>query len=170
MTIKWLYDLKGIFTRKNKRKTKSLSYPEAKTFGIFIKNNDPSTNPFIQKFIKDLENEGKRVETVCFFEKIVNSKYDFSFHTHTKKQTNIWGTPKDSVIEEFQKKPFDFLVFFVDEWNLEILPFLNKTKARVIVGNPDKIPLKYLDLGIKGQNGNLSLIPEIMLENIKKLK
>jgi len=107
---------------------------------------------------------------VCFFEKIINSKYDFSFHSHSKKRTSIWGIPKDPIIKEFQDKDFDFLVFFVEDWNFEYVPFLKHSKSKLIVGNPDKIPMKYLDLGIKPTNGDLSLLPELTLDSLKKLR
>ncbi len=171
MTVSWLFNLRTLFTKKPRRSTsKGLSFKEARSVGIFIKNNDPGANPFIQKFIKDLEGLEKKLEIVCFFDKIVNSKYEFSFHVHTKKNVNVWGVPKDSFLKEFQRKRYDFLIFLVDDWNLEILPFLKFSKARLIVGDPDKIPMDYLDLGIKVDNGNLAGMPELALNSLKKIK
>ena len=171
MTIKSLFNLRSIFNRSKKRKdSDAVSFKSSKTIGLFIKNNDSRGNPYIQKFVTDLEKLGKKIDVVCFFEKIVNSKYEFSFHSHTKKRTTIWGVPKDPIIKEFQEKKFDFLIFFVEDWNFEYVPFLKFSKSKLIIGNPDKIPMQYLDLGIKPSNGDLSLLPELTLESLKKLR
>jgi Family of unknown function (DUF6913) len=171
MTIKSLFKFRSFLNRSKKRKeSKGMSFNSSKNIGLFIKNNDPGRNPYIQKFVTDLDHLGKKTEVVCFFEKIVNSKYDFSFHSHSRKGTNFWGVPKDPIIREFQEKEFDFLIFFVEDWNFEYVPFLQFSKSKLIIGNPDKIPLEYLDLGIKPPNGDLSLLPELTLESIKKLR
>ncbi len=169
MTIPGLFRLRNFFSRKKKQVGKELNFESSKKYGIFIKNNDPSANPFLQKFVMDLEGFGKKIEVVCFFDKIVNSKYDFSFHPHTRKGASIWGTAKDPHVKAFQDSKFDFLIFFVDEWNNEFIPFLESNQAKLVVGNSDAIPMKYLDLGIKPGSNKMSGMPELTLSSIKKL-
>ena len=90
-------------------------FPDVQSVGIVFSADTISQIESIKKYMTTLNNQGKRVSAICFYQSkelpVINHSgliIDFVL----PKEVDFWGAPKPSFIEGFIENDFDLLIDF----------------------------------------------------------
>jgi hypothetical protein len=138
--------------RRNIRVKKHVDFNEVQTVGVLFLLEDEKKFIQVDRIIKKLVQQGKRVKMIGYFpEKIMPSFYTqkLKIDIFTNKDTNLFGFPKSGAVKVFIERKFDLLIDFTED---DILPtdyILGMSNAGFKAGRYREDMVKVLDLMIK---------------------
>ncbi len=121
----------------------------AKDIGVLFSDQFSAEAGAINDFIRQLQQDGKRVRALTYFERPHSNPYAFKFDYFTKKELTPLGHIRNEKVDQFTGFSFDYLFCINGE---DFLPFdiiMQRSKARFRVGTyvPDKE--KYFEVMVK---------------------
>jgi len=125
----------------------TVSYEKAKNIGILFLAEEKEAQKAINKFVVDLQKEGKNLQMLTFIEKITNNPYYFSYHTITNNDVSNLGKINSLDVEHFINIRFDYLYCIVAEPFPLYDGIMQKSQAKCRIG-------RYFD----GQEENYELM------------
>jgi hypothetical protein len=111
--------------KKVNARRETIGYDKARTVGIIFSVGNMNKHDNIKKFVRLLENDGKKVDVLTFLGK-EQDNHEFLFDYFREDDVSFWGHFKTGNINRFIEKEFDYL-FHVD---LETNPLIEHVLAR----------------------------------------
>ncbi len=133
-----------------------MSYGSTKDIGVLFSDSLAEQTGAINAFISRLQQEGKRVRALTYFERPHSHGYTFKFDYFTKKELTPFGSIRNEKVDQFTDFAFDYLFCINQE---DFLPFdtlLLKSKAKFRVGTYVPGKEKYFEVMVKSA-GDASL-------------
>jgi len=121
---------KELFNRKVNRQ--SIDLEHASSIGILINASNLEETEAILKYAEKLQNQGKKVQILGFFDdKKIRS--NLNFNHFNRKLVNFFDVPKGQVIVDFIYQPFDLLIicFYTENQTLEYIAANSKAHFRI---------------------------------------
>ena len=148
---------KSTVTRDN------ISFRKAQTIGIIYSWEGKRKEEIINEFAKEMENSGKKVQTLCYSRvdlKIVPVKVDF----FSEKDFDAFGNIKTDKLINFKNLRFDFLYHLDTLPNIYIENIMALSNARCRVSRADHTKKDLYDfmIQIRGTIGIDKLCHEIL--------
>jgi hypothetical protein len=149
--------------RKQKNSRSAVAYQDAKFVGVLFNDEFADQYKVLNAFVKQLQDDGKRMRALTYFERVHSNPYDFPFDSFIKKDISPLGKIKNEKVSQFIDFDFDYLFCI----NLQSFPpfdyIMLQSKARCRVGlhHPGKEAL--FELMVKPLEGD-SL--EVLLEQM----
>ncbi len=113
---------------------RTVNYSEAQHIGILFLANSPKEQTGINRFVSDLQKDGKRIKALTFLEKIGNNPYFFSYETFSHKNISHTGKIHSAEVDKFINTRFDYL-FCVISKPFPIFEYvMRKSQAKCRVG------------------------------------
>lgn len=134
--------------KANTVKRQTVAYEKAKSVGILFSDTEAEYQA-INKFVKRLKDEGKRVRALTYFEQAHSNGYDFNFDYFTKDQITATGKLTSEKVTQFIETDFDHL-FCINTYSF--LPFdyiLLNSQAKCRIGMYVDDKSAYFELMIK---------------------
>lgn len=122
--------------KANHAKRSSVPYTDAESIGLVFSTDDLKKHKAIKEFIKMLEHEGKKVDTLTYLPRD-RQNFEFLFDFFTTKDINLWGSFTQDKVNNFAKKPFDYLFYLDVESNPFIRTVLAMSRAKFRIGKFD---------------------------------
>ncbi|MEM8568956.1 MAG: hypothetical protein AAGF85_21030 [Bacteroidota bacterium] len=94
------------YLKKNNTRRANLAYNSAQTRGIIFTVEDVKKHELIKKFIKNLEEDGKKVSVLTYLPKGMEN-FEFKFDFFSINEFNFWGKSESQVIRNFANQSFD---------------------------------------------------------------
>ncbi len=113
---------------------KNISYAEAKYVGVLFMNETEEEYAAINKFIKKLISDGKKVRALTYFERTQSNGYDFQFDYFAKEQISATGVITSDKVERFIESEFDYLFCLTRHSFLPFDYILLCSKAKFRIG------------------------------------
>ncbi|MBX2844303.1 MAG: hypothetical protein KTR26_21225 [Flammeovirgaceae bacterium] len=120
--------------KRNKAKRISTNYSEVKSVGILFLIENDSHHEAMNKFVKGLMKEGKKVEAMTYFTREHDNPYNFSYNFFDEKDISLTGGLKGEKVVAFMEKEFDYLFFVALKQTLAFDFILASSKAKCRVG------------------------------------
>ncbi|MEO1054283.1 MAG: hypothetical protein AAFX87_26840 [Bacteroidota bacterium] len=139
--------------KKDKIKRGSLAFASAELMGILFTADDRGKHQEVKRLIKNLEEDGKKVEVLSFVPK-KKENLDFVFDYFTDKDVSFLGKFTAEQVVKFVNRPFDFL-YCIDMTThplTEKIMAMSKAKCRVGKYNEGKSKFFEMMMG----SGNIS--------------
>ena len=146
----------------------SIPYQQALSIGILFSVEDKQKHEAIKDFIKQLQQDGKKVTVLEFLPK-QKENYEFLFDFITKKHLSFWGKVNSPDADKFMEMPFDYLYCIDNTSNPLIMHLLAKSKAKCRIGKFSKQDNAFFELMIE-QNGSVKNLIDSMYKYSKQLK
>ncbi len=118
----------------NKRLITPVSYQQAKTIGIIINTSEEFGLKSISTYIKLLEEEGKKLQILCFINNNEIPNFPFHFNIFSKKDFNWKGMVVEPGLAKFINNEFDYLFSLDFSQAPEIEYVLAASKAKFRAG------------------------------------
>ncbi len=118
----------------NKAKRISTNYSEVKSVGILFLIENDNHHEEMNKFVKGLMKEGKKVEAMTYFTREHDNPYNFSYNFFDEKDISLSGALKGEKVAAFMEKEFDYLFFISLKQTLAFDFILAGSKAKCRVG------------------------------------
>jgi len=154
--------------KSNKSLRTSIPYQQALSVGIIFSVEDKQKHEEIKDFIKQLQQDGKKV-TVLEFLPNKKENYEFMFDFFTVKDLSFWGEVTSPGVHKFTDMPFDYLYCIDNASNPLVLHLLAKSKARCRIGKFSEQGHPFFELMIE-QNGSVKNLIDSMYKYSKQLK
>lgn len=125
-----------------------IPYDQAKSIGLLFDDVEADF-PAINKFVKRLTDEGKKVRALTYFDRMQSSGYDFPFDYFTRDQVSTMGNLTSEKVGRFLDFEFDYL-FCIQRHSF--LPFdfiLLHSKAKFRIGMYLETNADYFELMIR---------------------
>lgn len=168
----YVFNLRNRFSQKEKDEAEraTSNYQEAKNIGILFKIEDDDKHDSLNNFVKKLQNEGKSLTLLTYFERLDNSPYNFKYDFFSKKDITTLGKIKSRAVQNFIEMPFDYLYCITVNHFLPFDGILMKSQAKCRIGRyfPEQEAFYELMLDLKEGEGVDQLI-EQMLHYTQKL-
>jgi len=168
----YVFNLRNRFSQKaGSNTTRATSnYQDAKNIGILFKIEDDEKHDALNEFVKTLQNEGKNLTLLTYFERLENNPYNFRYEFFSKKDITTLGKIKSRPVQNFIETPFDYLYCVTVNHFLPFDSILLKSQAKCRIGRyfPEQESCFELMLDLKETNGVDELIKQ-MLHYTKKL-
>src|SRR5690606_38211828 len=119
--------------KNNPVKRYSVSYEKARAVGILF-SDMADDHQAINKFVKRLKDEGKRVKALTYFEQMHSNGYDFNFDYFTREQITTTGKITSDKVDQFIDSDFDHLFCITRDSFLPFDYILLKSKAKCRIG------------------------------------
>ncbi len=153
--------------KKGSIKRGSISYKSAESVGILFEVTNRSKHSEIKKFIKTLENDGKKVDVLCLLGE-GKENYDFIFDYFTTNDFSFFGQIVSQSILLFTQKKFDYLIVLDTDTSIFIDNVLAKSNAKCRVGIYHDNRGPFYELMIKTNNpDNISALIEEVYRYLK---
>ncbi|MEN7549214.1 hypothetical protein AAG747_14920 [Rapidithrix thailandica] len=156
----------GIKAQKARQKSlacerETFNYEQASSIGLLFRvANGNGEHQYINQFVQGLKRDGKKVETLTFFDRTEDSPYDFPFNFFTEKDISNFGVFTSSKIHNFIEKKFDYLFCInLDEFE----PFdliLSASKAKCRIGKYDEQRAQLFELMIQVEGNSIKQLIE----------
>jgi len=146
--------------KKNTVERTSKAYNSAEHIGILFTIDDINKHEKIKRFIKDLEDDGKRVDVLAYLPK-KKENHEFLFDFFTAKDFNFWGSITSEKIDNFASKSFDYLFYLDNHSDLIMRNLLAKSQAKCRVSKFSEENEPYCEMMINTEGNIDSLIEEI---------
>ncbi|MCU0420385.1 MAG: hypothetical protein MUC38_12105 [Cyclobacteriaceae bacterium] len=153
---------------KNKNRRASIPYRHAQAVGIIFSVEDKAKHEEIKHFVKQLEQDGKRVSVLEFLPR-KKENYEFLFDFFTLQDLSFWGNLESQSAQKFASLPFDYLYYVDHEHNPLILHLLAKSQAHCRIGSHQPESTAFFELMIE-QKGSLKGLIENMLKYTQNLR
>lgn len=168
----YVFNLRNRFSQKASSdavRTTS-NYQDAKSIGILFKIEDDEKHDALNTFVKQLQQEGKDLTLLTYFERLENNPYNFRYEFFSKKDISTLGKIKSRPVQNFIETPFDYLYCITVNHFLPFDYILLKSQAKCRIGRyfPDQESCFELMLDLKEEEGVDELIKQ-MLHYTKKL-
>ena len=125
------------------REPSFVTYDNARTVLILFESDFMEKNPTIRNIIRQLHNDGKKVSAWGFSDKKeVNTAILPGFRILNKKQTDIFGQPHVSFLNELEHHEFDLLI------DLTVKPYLITLYLAVYAHASFKVGIHKTDFSI----------------------
>jgi len=154
--------------KSNKSLRSSIPYQQALSIGILFSVEDKQKHEAIKDFIKQLQQDGKKVTVLEFLPK-QKENYEFLFDFFTTKDLSFWGKVNSPDADKFMEMPFDYLYCIDNTSNPLIMHLLAKSKAKCRIGKFSKQDNAFFELMIE-QNGSVKNLIDSMYKYSKQLK
>jgi hypothetical protein len=154
--------------KSHKRITSIINYQEAKHIGLLYTLDDNKTYEAIERYVKKLQNDGKKVKACGLVkEKNESGKYlpKLSFDFINPSNLNWFGKPLGKYAEEFINETFDILIDVSEDMNYPASCILQLSKAKLKVGHS-----AASDIRIERKQNNLVEYLKLIDHYIKILK
>ncbi len=112
----------------------NIPYAEARQVGVLFMNETEEDYAVINKCIKKLNTDGKKVRALTYFERTQSNGYDFQFDYFTKEQISATGVIKGDKVERFIESDFDYLFCVARHSFLPFDYILLKSRAKFRIG------------------------------------
>jgi len=155
-------------TIKKPARREAIAFENIRTVGVIFTVKDLRKHEAVKKFIRNLENEGKRVEVISFLGKDKDN-HEFMFDFFTEKNVNFWGNVMAENLKKFVETPFDYLVCLDLEMNIFIDVALARTKAKCRVGGYVENKTDLLEYIIKPAQKNFDKLADDIYHYLKSL-
>ena len=165
--------------RRNTRVRKHVDFMEIQTVGVLFLLEDEKKFIQLDRVIKKLVQQGKRVKMIGFFpEKIIPNFYTqkLKIDIFTRKDMNLLGFPKKEEVKVFIKRNFDLLIDCTENDLLPMDYILGMSNAGFKAGRYREGMVKVLDVMIKKPEGMdfesfiNSMIDYLSILNTKRAK
>lgn len=154
--------------KNNKSLRASIPYLQAKQIGVIFSVEDKQKHDDIKELIKNLEQDGKKVQVLEFLPK-KKENYEFLFDFFTIQDLSFWGTINSTAAGKFSDAPFDYLFYVDKESNPLVLNLLARSKARCRVGKFNEHESPYYEMMIE-QNGTIRGLIDSMYKYTKQMR
>lgn len=154
--------------KNNKSLRASIPYLQAKQIGVIFSVEDKQKHDDIKELIKNLEQDGKKVQVLEFLPK-KKENYEFLFDFFTIQDLSFWGTINSTAAGKFSDAPFDYLFYVDKESNPLVLNLLARSKARCRIGKFNEHESPYYEMMIE-QNGTIRGLIDSMYKYTKQLR
>lgn len=156
------------FLKSSKINRASINYADAKQIGILFTVVDKKKHAAIKNFIRQLENEGKKVTVLSYLGKD-KENYEFRFDFFTENDISFWGNFNIGSVINFVEKKFDYLFHLDLEPNNMIENILARSKAKCRIGNYRNDKNDFYELMVRPENDDVNKLIEQMHHYTKKL-
>lgn len=121
---------KELFNRKVN--TQSTDLQNASSIGILINASNVKETEAILKYAEKLQNQGKKVQILGFFND-TKIRSNLNFNHFNRKLVNFFDVPKGQIIFDFIYQPFDLLIncFFTENQTLEYIAANSNAHFRI---------------------------------------
>lgn len=149
------------YQKKNDVQRANMAYDSARNVGILFSTEDLKKHEQIKQFIKNLEQDGKKVSVLTYLAKGMQN-FEFKFDFFTINELSFWGKFESKHILNFAAQPFDYLFYIDLESNVLIRNILAMSKAKCRVGNYDQENEGFCEMMVQGKEKTTeSLIKEM---------
>jgi hypothetical protein len=119
--------------KKNGNPRKSTPYKKAASVGIIFSVEDKQKHDDIKEFIRQLEQDGKKVNVLEFLPR-KKENFEFLFDFFTIDELSFWGKITSSHAIKFMAMPFDYLFYIDQEANPLVLNLMAGSRALCRIG------------------------------------
>lgn len=124
-----------IYLNTTPRKHKFVSYSKAKTILILFESDLTEKNEMVHTIIKSLKSDGKKVVAWGFVhKKLVETAIMPDFRILNQKQTDFYGKPSITYINELLNQEFDLLIDLTVKQNIPLQYLLMYAHANCKTG------------------------------------
>jgi hypothetical protein len=134
-------------------KRENVGYNKANHTAIIFKAGDSKKHNIIKKFVKKLENDGKKVEVLTYLEK-GQENHEFLYDFFQEEDVSFWGLFRSECVNNFIEKKFDFLFHIDLEANKHIEHVLAKSKAKCRIGPYMDKKNGFYEMMVKSETNN----------------
>jgi hypothetical protein len=99
--------------RKQNKHSSPINYEKAKTIGIIYRRVNKTGSTQVDDFIKNLEEDGKKVFSMEYIAKEIDSNYQLKEINHLAlrdQDLNSLGIPKKDILQSFCQHNFDMII------------------------------------------------------------
>jgi hypothetical protein len=147
----------------------TVGYAGAKKIGILFTQSDRNKYMAIRNLIKQLKNDNKQVEVLCFLEK-GGENFDFLYDYITSSDVGLLGRMQSPSATKFSQTTFDYLFYLDLKENVYLENVLAMTKASCRIGFYNKNKDGLLDLMINtNSDSDIEEAVQMILYYTKKL-
>jgi len=154
--------------KKNTFLRGSTPYKLAQNIGIIFSVEDKQKHEDIKEFVRNLEQDGKKVRVLEFLPK-KKDNFEFLYDFFTIENLTFWGRIDSQHAARFSSTPFDYLFYIDRQSNPMILNLLAQSKAKCRVGCFNELESSFYELMIQYQGATKTLISN-MYNYTKQLK
>lgn len=149
---------------------KTLNYENTKHIGFLFFTTNREMSSCINRFMKNLLEEGKKVDALAYMLSNTENPYGFKYDICTEEQINWIGSITTPKIHEFIKTEFDYLYCIATE-KCEVIDYvLKNSHAKCRIGCFDGTNAENFELMMVMQNGeNVDKLIEQMTQYTKKM-
>lgn len=119
---------------KTRKHPKPTAYAVSKSIGIIINVAEDMSTKSIAAFIKLLQDEGKKVEVLCYLNNKDVPNFPFGFNHYSSKDFNWYAKLTSPSVKKFINSNFDFLFSLDLSQTLAVEYVLASSKAECRVG------------------------------------
>lgn len=148
--------------KKNSFPRASMRYNQVNLIGLIFTIGSKEKHESIKSLIRQLENDGKKVEALAFLPK-KQENHEFLFDFFTDKDVSFWGKINSEKVIGFANKQFDYLFYIDEESNLLIRNVLAMCKAKCRISKNDTQNAQYSEMMVQipGKGSIKQLIDEM---------
>jgi len=126
-----------------------MPYGAARDIGVLFNDSLVDQAPAINRFVEQLQHEGKRVRALTYFERPRSNPYTFKFDYFTKKELTPLGSIRNEKVDQFTNFSFDYLFCINQEPFLPFETILLKSRAKFRVGTYVPGEEKFFEVMVK---------------------
>lgn len=137
---------------KNKIQRSNTSYQQAKHIGVLGSIDTPEKIQIINKFVENLEKDGKATSVLCFDKrKEKTDQIPENFKYFTAKDVSLLGKINAPQVNEFIQEKFDFLFHLDEHPDFILTKIMAMSRALCRVGAENGNGKNFYELMIKVQ-------------------
>jgi hypothetical protein len=131
---KFFFNLWLKYQKPPKAVRKTLNYEQTKHIGFLFYTTNRGSSTIINRFMKELLTDGKRVDALVYTENHAENPYGFKYDICTEGDINWLGQVTSPKVKDFINKDFDYL-YCVAIQKCEIIDYILKnSQAKCRIG------------------------------------
>ena len=148
---------------ENQGSRNTVNYANVQKIGVLFTQQSREKYQAIRGLVKQLKNDGKQVEVLCYLEK-GGENYDFLYDYITSSDVGLLGKMQSSSAINFAQQSFDYLFYLDLKQNVYLENVLAMCKASCSIGFYKKNNESLLDLmlSINGKSSMDTAIDQIL--------
>ncbi|MEH0155634.1 hypothetical protein V6R21_15915 [Limibacter armeniacum] len=149
---------------------KTVSFSDARNIGVLFQVNHDLEVKVLKKFIQKLQDSGKNVDVLTFFNSGEVNLYNFNFKFFTDSEIKSFGEIDSEDAQRFIDKNYDYLFFASVEGGLAFDYVLAESKASCRVGISREGKEPFFELMVGANQKELDDMLENMLKVVETIR
>ncbi len=142
----------------------TVNYREAASVGILFLANTPEEQKSINRFVSELQKDGKNIKALTFLDKIGNNPYYFGYEAFNQKNISHTGKIYSPEVDKFISTRFDYLFCVISKPFPIFEQVMRKSQAKCRIGKyfPKQDKCYELMISLNPQANQDLLISEML--------
>lgn len=119
--------------KQNLFEREPVDFDLSQTIGILFNASLPQQREGAKQLAKQLKAKGKKTKLMAFLDE-KEQQANFDFKHFSRKELDLLGRPKSTMVDDFINTPFDFLINLDAQEHLPLTYISARSKAQVRVG------------------------------------